>query len=860
MADQTFCTDSDLHSAVMPVKLDGAFDSHPCSSRQSSSLEVAPRNNISYGSASSIFRSFQSLTPTRPTQDEATALWEIMPTSSLINNQLLDTSSHSNSNVGKRPQKSKQTFPIVSPIGSPPNESMLYSIPKIKNGPPYESTLPIKSTTYSLVKHSVKAYPLVPRPEAFDDSFDTNQDVISKCIHYGLGPHLGILPESIIYSIFGYIDYIERHPTLMLVSRGMTCMLARPEFLLEVKHAQRITCSAMSLLSRAFDDHSSNSSNELLLVVGGKCPIKADDANQRLTGRFAIDSGVHRRMMMQSNEHKGILGYDSKRCKWLRFGGDPMKPFKRDAVSSRYSNLHLQRTSLHPLSPVNIIDSKPIYVGHPIYSIMFFGGTHYETGRPSNRVIAFSFLTAKWEHWPDMIRPRRGEDIIVARVEPQEIEESSSDKRSIQANDSIVLIGCDLEFCDCYRCNPPTNDDSDESAEDVDMINNFMDSDMVPFPTQGVSTNLISSQRRDYSADAIGKCEVLDLTTRTWTQRESKAPSCPPDDGGIAVLGGRWVFLPGTCPPPPSTETCQQSGGPPSDHAGEMVTPLSQSASSSQSDFTQQNSDHIKDGGCSSLTNNMEIEARADDVEEMNTSFGKLFRSLHYRPGLVYDFLLDKWNTLPSRPYVTTSSPTTYAYQNRVLVLGGYRSSSENALSCYRHREEDAILDYEDHLDYSWWYAPNSLNGQFEANKEGTESNTNHNGMWTFGGGSSRIGHRQDFASSSDMAAAVAAATAMQLSSSCPDSHLDSVHNSSSTVIGNPFPFGAPVSVRGATMTTYQGRLTMLGGLSTFSRTFYDTERKTIWQFYPEACDWKRATVTLPAPALLDGYSFSLHI
>jgi hypothetical protein len=74
------------------------------------------------------------------------------------------------------------------------------------------------------------------------------------------------------------------------------------------------------------------------------------------------------------------------------------------------------------------------------------------------------------------------------------------------------------------------------------------------------------------------------------------------------------------------------------------------------------------------------------------------------------------------------------------------------------------------------------------------------------------------------------------------------------------FPFGAPVSVRGATMTTYQGRLTLLGGLSTFSRTFYDTERKTIWQFYAETCEWRRATVELPVPALLDGYAFSLHI
>ena len=74
------------------------------------------------------------------------------------------------------------------------------------------------------------------------------------------------------------------------------------------------------------------------------------------------------------------------------------------------------------------------------------------------------------------------------------------------------------------------------------------------------------------------------------------------------------------------------------------------------------------------------------------------------------------------------------------MVLGGYRSSSENALSCYRHREEDSILDYEDHLDYCWWFAPST-------------------GDWTLGGGTTSFSHRNSMATS-DMAAAVAAASA----------------------------------------------------------------------------------------------------
>jgi len=52
----------------------------------------------------------------------------------------------------------------------------------------------------------------------------------------------------------------------------------------------------------------------------------------------------------------------------------------------------------------------------------------------------------------------------------------------------------------------------------------------------------------------------------------------------------------------------------------------------------------------------------------------------------------------------------------------------------------------------------------------------------------------------------------------------------------------------------------VLGGLSTFSRTFYDIERKNIYQWFPETREWRRSCMQLPVPALLDGYAFSVHI
>jgi hypothetical protein len=311
----------------------------------------------------------------------------------------------------------------------------MFSIPKIKSGPPYESTLPYRASSSTT---AVKAYPLTPRPKAFGFSANgcNSQDPISGCIHYGLGPYLGVLPESIIYAIFGYIDYTERHPTLMLVSRGVTNMLTRPEFLLELKHSHNATLRSKCILSQAFEVEDPIS-NELLLVVGGKCPMKASDVDNRLSRGTQTDERVHRRMTMLSNDYKGILGYDMKRSKWLRFGGDPLAPMKQETEDSQSlgTSSNIPRNNLHPLSPMNITDAKPIFVGHPLYSVMFFGGTHFETGQPSNRVIAFSFLTAKWELWPDMMRSRHGEDIILGRVESSKIDPKNN---NFQPNDSIV--------------------------------------------------------------------------------------------------------------------------------------------------------------------------------------------------------------------------------------------------------------------------------------------------------------------------------------------------------------------------------------------------------------------------------------
>ncbi|KAL7434764.1 hypothetical protein ACHAXM_007572 [Skeletonema potamos] len=760
----------------------------------------------------------------RPTKEEAMELSIIMSTppssgdflTPIPNSQqerrrrskCRETRSHSLPNI--RPLLHPLLTPLVSPDAGQTSSACLPSLPKIKIGPPYESSLPFQATSGHQNKFILRPRNSLSSSQKKSLVQSASSLLAKQFCHAGLGPFLSNLPESIIYSIVNFIDYRERHPKLCLISHGMTSILTRPDFLLETKHIH------MDIE----DGATSINFNEFLFVVGGKYPTKASDVQH--DNHVENDERLPRRMPFRRND-LGIMGYDMKRQIWMRFGGDPNAPVA--VRSGTHDNLN--DLDLHPLS--EIVDAKPLYVGHPYYILLFFGGTHHETGLPSNRVIAYSFLTARWDSFPEMMRARCGEDFIVARVE------GNHNSR----NDCIVLIGKELEFCDCLRCNPPPSSDRPDVC--IDMIT-FADNEF---------DEISSKQRmkRDY-LHSIRKCEILDLKTRTWTRSQSRAPFSPPDDGGVAVVKGRYVYLPGTCPPPPSSAAWNHTLEGASEATAEIVTPMSQSETNSYAGLSQSPPSSIGELHSAAIvdydqlsTTSMDIERDSLDVEL--TPLETLYRSLHYRPGLVYDAWADSWCTLPARQFVTTSSPTTCTFRDHVLVLGGYQSSSENALSCYRHREEEAILDYEQHLDYTWYYIPNT-------SKPGQDATFEDSGEWQFGGGTTLYGHRQSWGDSSDIASAVAAAAAIQNN----DAKDESIHLHPD----DQMPNRAPFPVRGASATIFQGRLTVFGGLSTFSRTFYDKERKNIYCWYPETREWRRACLQLPVPALLGGYAFSLHI
>jgi len=87
----------------------------------------------------------------------------------------------------------------------------------------------------------------------------------------------------------------------------------------------------------------------------------------------------------------------------------------------------------------------------------------------------------------------------------------------------------------------------------------------------------------------------------------------------------------------------------------------------------------------------------------------------------------------------------------------------------------------------------------------------------------------------------------------------DTTCTSPSTMLSIP---NLPIPVRGASSCIYDGTLTVLGGLSSFSSEIYTKESSTVWQLHCDAnevAQWKiHPSIRLPHAALLNGLCFSI--
>lgn len=550
-----------------------------------------------------------------------------------------------------------------------------------------------------------------------------------------------VLPLDLLHSVLSLIPVAERR-VLLSVSHRFTSIVTHPSFLLTRK--------------------SNGTADEILFLIGGTCPTRTRRGlGERVFGTRNFGSVVnlssshasdHRHRSRSLMGHadtfsRGLWGYVPSLKSWRIFGGDP------------------RRVPDHPMQTV--VDSKAVFLPHPHFQVVLLGGYNSLIGEEVDRVISYSLLTGKWSAHPSMLRARKGSDLHVQFVPPNH----------------VVVIGCSHGRCGCSRC---AGGSVNHDALDVDCWVNAPRN--VPLRNKirqsahgGICSNTMYGQttfldegKMKGSAGIVGAvfdghAEVFDLTCNTWTRRPSRAPSCPPRDGGAVLLESRYIFMPGVERSTSSKRPTWRSND---------AKRASDASSTSGSDSEDTSSDGSDIGSpIAQSPPSSRCSSPALPCPGLDSS----------RPGLIYDVLEDTWTFLRCNRSSSTRFPTTLAYKGNVLVMGGYRSgrSGDSIMSLFR---DGLISDYDEHALNCWTYS----------RKEG---------LWRRGSDCLNTFKRKG------------------------EEGINSKLQSAQT---QGLPKSIPVALRGASALLYHGRLTLLGGMTTFNESGDDEERRVIWQYHGE--------------------------
>lgn len=589
-----------------------------------------------------------------------------------------------------------------------------------------------------------------------EEEYGSGSDQQQQQQHRPVPLLFAVLPLDLLHTILTLIPITER-PLLLHISHSFTSIVTHPSF----------------LLSR----ESNGTSDEILFLIGGTYPTRT---RRGLGGRiFGSSTGLsssssssfffsetstsdhrHRsRSFMGQNDafSRGLWGYVPSLKSWRIFGGDP------------------RRIPDHPMQ--TIVDSKAVFLPHPHYQVVLLGGYNHLIGEEVNRVVSYSLLTGRWETWPPMLRARKGSDLQVLFVPPNQ----------------MVVIGCSHGKCGCSRCAGgsvqldtldvdccnATNTSSNDVLRKAALRTSLYGGGHCARTLYGQTTFLNEDKMMGSGgvAGAVfdGHAEVFDLTGNTWTRRTSRAPSCPPREGGAVVLEDRYVCMPGVEAPSSSTSSKRSAR---------------RSCSANQSTDTSSTSGSdtdTEDDGSHSLVGSPIARSPPDSPMSCSGCSTPALpgpASANSRPGLIYDVIEDTWSVLRPCRSPPTRFPTTLAYKDSLLVMGGYRSgrSGDSIMSLFR---DGLIVDYEEHANNCWAYSQKEGQWRCASDFAGARSDSDRRGE--------------------------------------EESDIDP-----------GLPRSIPMALRGASALVYNGRLTLLGGMTTFNQTGDDEERRVIWQYHEE--------------------------
>ena len=175
---------------------------------------------------------------------------------------------------------------------------------------------------------------------------------------------------------------------------------------------------------------------------------------------------------------------------------------------------------------------------------------------------------------------------------------------------------------------------------------------------------------------------------------------------------------------------------------------------------------------------------------------------------------LSSSSSLATTTTITPSNSTIIAYKNHILVMGGYMSHD---ISKDLQRGGYA-LDYEDHVDNCIIYQVYAHNDDDDINDTDETKDTNDKCRKT---------QKERFIIVRKIINANKDNDTVTTTRTVETTVLNKLLSSTSK-----FPKTIPDSLRGASILIYRNKLTLFGGLTTFSRTFYSDRRRKIWQYH----------------------------
>ena len=575
---------------------------------------------------------------------------------------------------------------------------------------------------------------------------------------------------------------------LRLISHQFTNIISSPQICIE---------------RRKIIKHRHNDDNEILIFTGGQ--INKLCRQQKNPNNNNSNNNNNNRFRTNLIPNTKMFAYIPSLKKW--FSHSLCSPIKSKTSSATTTTTSSSSTTYFKKE---IHDCKYLYLPHPYYTLLCIGGYCFENGKPSNKVYGFNYLKMKWDfddEWPNLPQPIIGNDDSVVFY--------------MKNVDSIILIKIEDEGCCNY------NNNYEKKRRQSRKVY-----------TMKLNTNKYNNLRAE-SERKEGKEKTREQKYKPkWIMSNANFNGYCTDMDNVTIWNDRYIiFLKGV--------VILHDHQTLNNEDGKNVKGIDDNDDDDDKEEEQREKQYhyynqYQTGGIvydskydefitlyydtttnknnSKKNTNNTISNYNEQEGDYISSFTpqqqqKLYQVQHHSICATTKALSSS-SSLATTTTITPSNSTIIAYKNHILVMGGYMShdiSKELQRGGY-------ALDYEDHVDNCIIYQVYVHNDDDDINDTDETKDTNDKCRKT---------QKERFIIVRKIINANKDNGTVTTTRTVETTILNKLLSSTSK-----FPKTIPDSLRGASILIYRNKLTLFGGLTTFSRTFHSDRRKKIWQYH----------------------------